>query len=186
MDIPIIFHFDERRAAQAAAWLLRRHGQPLEYIKLIALLYLADRRAMIETGCPITGDRFASLDHGPVLCQIYDSIKSGSRGAHSTWSEYVGPPSNYLVACAGKSDIGALSEYDTDLLDDVYAEFGVLPWTELCRRTRELPEWNDPAGGSEPIDPAIILRAEGLTEQHIEDIAIQAEAVRSFEAALAR
>lgn len=186
MHLPIIFHFDERKAAQAAAWLLRRHGRPLEYIKLIAFLYLADRRAMIETGCPVTGDRFASLDHGPVLCRIYDLIKAGARGPHSAWSEYVGPPSDDRVACAGKSDIGALSEYDTDLLDDIYAEFSGLHWTALCRRTRELPEWNDPAGSSEPIDPASILRAEGLDERYINDIAIQAEAVRSFLATFER
>ena len=37
------FIFDERKAAQAAAHLLRRHGSSMWDIKLIKLLYLADR-----------------------------------------------------------------------------------------------------------------------------------------------
>ena len=47
------FFFDERKAAQAASVLLERHGGSMPYIKLIKLLYLADREALIESGLPI-------------------------------------------------------------------------------------------------------------------------------------
>ena len=46
------FVFDERKAAQAAAHLLHRHGGPMPYIKLIKLLYLADRRGLRRDGSP--------------------------------------------------------------------------------------------------------------------------------------
>ena len=49
------FFFDERRAAQAASLLLERRAGRMPYIKLIKLLYLADREALIETGRPDHG-----------------------------------------------------------------------------------------------------------------------------------
>lgn len=55
------FIFDEHKATQAAAYLLRRGGGRMRYMKLIKLLYLADRTALIETGSPITGDRFVAM-----------------------------------------------------------------------------------------------------------------------------
>ena len=39
----------------------------MAYIKLIKLMYLADRRCLIETGFPITGDRMVSMPKGPEL-----------------------------------------------------------------------------------------------------------------------
>ncbi|MGE0134681.1 MAG: hypothetical protein AB7L91_10365 [Dehalococcoidia bacterium] len=46
------FVFDERRAAQAAAQLLELRGGRMPYMKLIKLLYWADRESLIETGTP--------------------------------------------------------------------------------------------------------------------------------------
>ena len=43
-----------------------------DYIKLIKLLYLADRAALIETGSPITGDRYVSMKFGPVLSNVFE------------------------------------------------------------------------------------------------------------------
>ena len=70
MTFPITFHFDERKAAQAAAWLLRRHGRPLDAARLATLLYLVDRRAVLESGGPTTGDAWIATEHGPSLRRI--------------------------------------------------------------------------------------------------------------------
>lgn len=48
--------FNERKAAQAAAYLLHKAEGTMDYRQLMALLYLADRRSLIETGHSITGD----------------------------------------------------------------------------------------------------------------------------------
>ncbi|MBL0158268.1 MAG: SocA family protein [Bryobacterales bacterium] len=42
-------------------------------MKLIKLLYLADREALLQWGRPITTDRWVSMDHGPVVSRIYSS-----------------------------------------------------------------------------------------------------------------
>ena len=85
------FFFDERKAAQAASVLLDRHEGRMPYIKLLKLLYLADREALIETGLPITGDRFVSLKFGPVLSRVLDLIKDSSPGRELRLAQLRGP-----------------------------------------------------------------------------------------------
>ena len=46
--------FNERKAAQVAAWFLRRSGRRMAHLKLMKLMYLADREALNEFGFPIT------------------------------------------------------------------------------------------------------------------------------------
>jgi hypothetical protein len=55
----------ERKAAQAAAYLLKLHGRPMPAAQLLTLLYLAERRSWAETGAPLTGDRMALVPDGP-------------------------------------------------------------------------------------------------------------------------
>jgi uncharacterized phage-associated protein len=62
--------FNERKATQAAAYLLKRRGGKMSYMKLIKLLYFADRVALSRFGRPITTDRYVSMDRGPVLSHI--------------------------------------------------------------------------------------------------------------------
>lgn len=172
------FVFDEQKAAQAAAYLLRRQGEPMPYIKLIKLLYLADRKALIETGYPITGDRFVSMPHGPVLSQILDLITWGCRDEGSPWREHISLPSNYSVMAIGPHDEGSLSDYDRGLLDALLDEFGAMDHWDLVDHTHALPEWVDPEGSSIDIDPRVILRDAGYTDEGIEDVEDEAAAVR--------
>ena len=53
------------------------HNTPLDTIVLIKLLYLADRKALLESGYTITGDGMVSMPLGPVLSTIYDWIQYG-------------------------------------------------------------------------------------------------------------
>ena len=59
--------FNEQRVAQMAAYLLGRARGHTKYLKLMKLLYLADRESMKRHGHPISGDRYVSMEHGPVL-----------------------------------------------------------------------------------------------------------------------
>src|SRR3972149_552546 len=97
----IRFPFRERKAAQAAAHLLRLHGGAMYYILLIKLLYLADRQSLIETGQPITGDRLVSMDWGPVVSQTLTLISPGVNPESSIgreWYSYVSEPTDYKVS----------------------------------------------------------------------------------------
>jgi uncharacterized phage-associated protein len=70
------FRFVVRKTVQAAALLLSHEpNQTTEYLRLLKLLYIADRESLKETERPIAGDRADSMKLGPVLSQTYDLIK---------------------------------------------------------------------------------------------------------------
>jgi uncharacterized phage-associated protein len=170
------FVFDELKAAQAAAYLLKLHGGTMNYMVLIKLLYLADRQALIETGSPVTRDRMVSMPHGPVLSNILDLINMGRPQPAGPWFDYITEPSNYDVSL--EIDIPAsdeLSRYELDLLKQVHDRFGSMDKWALRDLTHTLPEWVDPRGSSVPIDPESILRAAGKSPEQIEKMSADAE-----------
>jgi uncharacterized phage-associated protein len=68
--------------------LLELHGDRMEYVRLLKLLYIADREMMAEAGAPITGDRAVAMDHGPVLSHVYDLVK-GKAARAGEWAHSI-------------------------------------------------------------------------------------------------
>ena len=172
----IRFPFRERKASQAAAHLLKLHGNEMYYLLLIKLLYLADRHALIERGLPITGDRLVSMDYGPVLSKVKDLLTMELEGDGTIWGEYVSEPSQWKVTGRKEDpETDELSEFEIAVLDQVNADHGSTDRFELSKWTHDLPEWQDPHGSSLPIDPGDILRHAGKPNDEIEEIADAAE-----------
>ena len=170
------FVFDEEKAAQAAAYLIRLHGGPIHSMALLTLLYLADRRALAEIGEPITGDCMASMPHGPVLGGVHDLIHLAAPPSGGiVWRCWIDNRVEHETAVRGEPPADRLSRYNTGTLDAVYAEFGAMDWRALRKFTHGLPEWEDPHGSSRPIPPERILEAEGKTPAEIERYRAEAE-----------
>src|SRR4051812_25972921 len=85
-----MLRFDEAKATEATALFLALRGGQMHYMKLIKLLYLADREALLQWGVPITTDSYVSMDHGPVVSTIYDLIRRRVEGP--TWTAHITPP----------------------------------------------------------------------------------------------
>ena len=58
--------FEHTKAAHVAAFLLLRAGVPVTKLKLIKLVYIAEREFLRQYGRSMTLDTFCSLPHGPV------------------------------------------------------------------------------------------------------------------------
>jgi uncharacterized phage-associated protein len=179
------FVFDELKSAQAASILLERSGGSMPYIKLIKLLYLADRASLIDTGSPITGDRFVSMKYGPVLSRVLTLIKTAHHSENSIWGRYV--QRNYFDAVlVGSAEADHLSDYDEELLNNIFDAYGSWNSWDVVDRTHALPEWNDPGDTSVPIEPEEILRFAGYDEEELRFAVEQADAVYSLRTQLAR
>jgi uncharacterized phage-associated protein len=175
--------YHQQRATQAAARLLEKRGGTMSYLKLLKLLYLADRRALLDHGRPITMDRFVSMDHGPVLSQTYNLIVGEEQPGQKTyWREFISEPKNYEVTLIQRAPSGELSAAHERILDEVYAEFGMMGRWQLVEYLHTLPEWEDPQGSSLPIALRDVLRAGGFDE----DAADAVEEDLAGEDALAR
>jgi hypothetical protein len=164
------FVFNERKAAQAAAHLLLLHDdRSMDLYVLIKLLYLADRKALLDTGYSITGDQMVSMQWGTLLSNVYDAIKQQSPDAgFAIWSEYMGRSLGFKVLL--KSDYpetDELSSYELRVLDETHALHRHFRFTDFVNLTHGFAEWSDPGSSSSPIDPKDILRAEGVPEERI-------------------
>lgn len=155
-------------------------------MKLIKLLYLAERRALLQWGRPITFDSYVSMPHGPVLSFTLDKVNAavGPEG-ESYWHRFISERKNHEVRLLEDAPNDQLSRAEEDALDAVFAEFGHMSQWDLRDYTHDLPEWQDPHGSSAPIHIRDILLGEGLSDDEADDIeeALQAEAAAARYAA---
>ncbi len=174
------FFFDERKAAQAAAWLLRRYGEPMESARLVKLLYLADRQSLIDTGYTVTGDTLVVTDSGPALSNVLELVASTACASDTHWSTYVERIGEDQLTHTSADQCGALSEYERKLLDGLCDRYGSLPESKLRALTSELPEWSKPSNGATPIDPTVILRDAGFSDKAIDEVVGLVASIYSF------
>jgi len=163
------FVFEEERAAEAAAHLLQMGGGEMDRLKLIKLLYLADRQVWIETGLTITGDEMVSMPHGPVLSRILNLIRAENPVASEAMERFVLPGGGHKVRLRqAPPAIGRLSRYHVRILGEIYGRFGHWSISKLYDYVhQQLPEYHDPAHSSSPIDPTEILKDAGQDADQI-------------------
>lgn len=159
MAEPIRFRFDERKAADAAAFLLQFHGGTMNHMRLIKLLYAAERESLNRFNRPIVGDRYVSMDHGPVVSRIYDLIKEQNEfPAWAVLIERVPPTEVQLLT--DELRLGSLSGADIDVLKAVSKRYeGMDQFQIRDAMHREFGEWKDPSGSSVDITVEEILAA---------------------------
>lgn len=167
--------FDEPKTVAAASVLLKLAGGSMQHMRLIKLLYMADRLAWDRLGMPISGDRYSSMDHGPVLSGTYNLIKAGweSKSVTSLWNQVVKQADDVTVHLAGEADEEELSDAEHALLVETHNRFKHI--TNVFRLVNHLhvecEEWEDPKGSSRPISPIRILEVLGKTPPDIAAVA---------------
>ncbi|MEE9615036.1 MAG: Panacea domain-containing protein [Thermodesulfobacteriota bacterium] len=173
----IYFEFNEKKATQVAALFLKKSGGKMNYMKLIKLLYLADRKSLEYWERPLTTDSYYSMEHGPILSKVLDWINNGERlGEETYWHGFISGPSNYEISLLAEAEMedDELSRREKDLIGSIFEEYKTKDQWEMVDICHEiLPEWEDPGRTSLQIDIKDIFRALGKTE--IEIAAIEDE-----------
>lgn len=166
------WRYREDKATQAAARFLRLRGGKMSHLKLIKLLYLAEREALTRLGSPLTYDAYVSMPHGSVLSATLDRINERESYEGGYWDTYIGPKQNNEVALRNRDMVpdDQLSKAEEQLIDEVFERYGHLTRWELRDKTHQLPEWTDPEGSMLPITAADILKSEGYSEEDVADM----------------
>lgn len=165
------FKFNQRKSIQAVAFLLKqKHTRTDNYMRLLKLLYIADRESLEETGRPITGDRFVAMKKGPTLSHLLDLVKQRSYDS-SEWDKYI-ELNGYEITLAQDPGNDKLCRYDVDKLTKIWHKFQDLGDWEVVEETHAFPEWqkNQPEGnGCNDIGLLDVLEALGRKDWY-EDI----------------
>src|SRR3954447_21156373 len=111
------FRFKSSKTTQAAAVLLSLDGGSMDRMRLLKLLYIADRELLAESGRTLTGDRALAMKNGPVLRRVYDLIK-GIEVSAEDWGRYL-RSEGYKVVLLGDPGRGELTKRDLEKLHDL-------------------------------------------------------------------
>lgn len=150
--------FNEKKAAQAAAFFLFQARQPMSVLKLMKLLYLAERRSFERHGSPMIGDRLVSMPHGPVLSVTYNHMSGELESTEGGWDSWIADRAGHdldlrdRTALKDTADLLELSDADVEILSEVWGQFGRMTGWDLRNWTHDnCPEWKDPEGSMIPM-----------------------------------
>lgn len=170
--------FNETKTTDAAMLFIDLAGGSIAYIKLLKLLYLADREALELWERPISHDTYFLLQHGPVLSVTYDLIKGRRIGnIGNYWAKNIKTSQNSAptVELRGKlPDHLSLSRRETSLIRQLHEKFCDYKPFELVRFTHTLPEYHPIVKGkSSPLPLTEILRVLNYEQSDIERISAE-------------
>jgi len=156
----IKYPFTDYKAIRLMAVLLKRIG-PMDKLKLVKLLYFADRDCFLMHGHPITGDDLYAMPHGPVPSGCLDLL-NGVQSSDIYRFIRIENNNVSLVAEPPSLDDEFVGD-ELGVIQETIREYGGKTAGQLWRLTHELPEYkrHNIAGTSNPISFNTLLEFYG-------------------------
>lgn len=135
--------FDYKKAVQAVNYFALQNGGRINKMKVIKLIYFADRYHIRKYGRPIINDQYLAMPYGPVgsgvkdVAEMSQFLGEQEKGYSST---YIRPTRN-AVESVDECDDTVFSESDLEALDFAWDKFGGYDQFELADIAHEYPEW---------------------------------------------
>jgi uncharacterized phage-associated protein len=157
--------FDRAKAVQASAVIAVAEGKRLSKLRLLKLLYIADRRSLRETGRPILGSKAVAMPHGPLHSDVLNLI-DGKLPNPREWDRHFKRVGKRDVELFRPADNSTLSKYDIELLQDVVRLHEEINDYDLSKLTHDFQEWDKfyKKGTSTVIPLEEIIDAVGRTD----------------------
>lgn len=163
--------YNERKAAQVAAFFTAKQGGTIFHLKLMKLMYLAERASISTYGDSMLDDILVSLPHGPILSITKDCMDGiCNRNLEDGWESWISDKANHMVSLNkdnfSENCLDELSISDLEILNLVWAEHGKKTQWELVDFTHDqCGEWSDPNGSNYPIEYEDVLIAQGRNQE---------------------
>jgi len=135
--------FDPEKTIQAAACFLKLEpGKRTNYMRLLKLLYLADRKSLQLRRAPLCGDTPYAMERGPVPSATLDMLK-GNDPESPRWAEFI-TKIGYDVRLTKDPGNLALSRAELKILNELSEEFRDLDeWAMVKWCHEHLPEYQE-------------------------------------------
>ncbi len=144
--------FNEEKTTRLALYFLKKaENNAMPYLKLIKLLYLADREMIKRYNATITGDRYVAMKFGPVLSYTLNLIRSdqsykGYEKYMTEWTDHISTEGYDIRIKNGVLlQDNPLEEQEVACADHVIKNFMEYDQWSLIEYTHEhCKEWIDP------------------------------------------
>ena len=166
----IYFESNVEKIVEAASVLLNfEENREISYLRLLKLLYIADRESLRETGRPIIGTLTIAMNYGPLHSRVYNLIK-GEHMDSPAWSKHI-HRDGYKIHLKSDPGVLSLSQHEIHKLNEVSEAYFQTNDFDIAHETHEFEEWlkYHIQDSSSPIPFEAIIDAVGLTE-HKEEI----------------
>ena len=148
--MPVRFAFQFSKAHAAFLYLASKGLPEFTKGKACKLLFLADKHHLVRNGRPVTGDRYAAMEHGPVPSQMKNLLDEVEKGSPVSAESITLASSLQLdrsfqyprITATKQPDLEELSESDIESLEAVIRQFGQKTFTELRAITHEMPAYD--------------------------------------------
>jgi len=136
----IAFRFNPDKSVQVMAYFLSRLG-PTDKVKLMKLLYIADRNHFIQYGYPLTGSRQVAMDYGPLPSECLNLVDGGYQPDPGLPFRVltVKDATVSLVTKTPKTD--GITKEELATLNKVVEGFGSAGTWDLKKHTHKFPEY---------------------------------------------
>ncbi len=144
--VPLV-GFRSRKAAQLCAYFAVKSEGMIEKLKLIKLLYFAERKFLYENHHPILFDEYYSLPHGPICSGALNVIDGIIHG--EIWDDYIARNGNVVVAMRkfSRDELDEVSDAELSVVDDIWQKFGRMTASQLRNYSHEhCPEYTETTG----------------------------------------
>ena len=135
--------FDYKKAVQAVNYFASKSGGNINKLKVIKLIYFADRYHLRKYGRPITNDEYFAMEYGPVGSGVKD-IAEMTQFLDPKEKKYASifiNPSINEVKSINSCEIDVFSDSDMEALDFAWDKFGKYDQFDLADITHRYPEW---------------------------------------------
>ncbi|MFP3801298.1 Panacea domain-containing protein [Paraburkholderia sp. SIMBA_027] len=176
--------YDERKAADAAMYLLVRARAPMNAAKLNRLLYLAERESFAQHAEPLTGDQLQVFEKAPILLSTYQRLAGDVPG----WEDRIANLANHEVEVRRPifsetpeeyfERSTRLSEADISVLDSVWDQFGDRDHHSLADYIHtNCREWTDKDGLPSKVSHESLFRALGYSDDVVAELLARLEEI---------
>lgn len=136
--------FDLKKWVQVTNYLAKKEGGNIGKLKLLKLVWLADKLHLRRYGRLILDDTYFAMNLWPVASWIKD-ICDRKEGflwttAVSYLDEYISTD-NDTISSANDVDSARMSETNIEVIDEIYTTFWHLSPNALVQITHKYPEW---------------------------------------------
>ncbi|MFM2383700.1 MAG: hypothetical protein RIQ72_272 [Candidatus Parcubacteria bacterium] len=140
-----LLEFDYKKATQAINFFIKKEGGQIDKLKLIKLIYFADRYHLRNYGRPIINDTYFAMPKGPVASSVKDIVEFSGFLAEEELQyaeQFIkkGPIAFSIISIANLDET-IFSQGELEALNFSFETFGHYQSLTLVDITHTYPEW---------------------------------------------